>query len=221
MNNLKAIVTSGPTIEKIDPVRYLSNFSSGKQGHSIASALATAGIDVTLISGPTNIPAPSGVHVINVTSAQEMLQACQATLPADIAICAAAVCDFRPAEPAQNKLKKQDGVDELTITLVKNPDILKTLSTHTQRPKLVIGFAAETNNLVENATRKLANKQCDWILANDVSNNNVFGQDGTHLHFITANGCEDWGASSKDDAATRLVERVRQFFSPTGHAIFT
>jgi phosphopantothenoylcysteine decarboxylase/phosphopantothenate--cysteine ligase len=202
---LKALVTSGPTRERIDPVRFITNDSSGKQGHAIAAALSARGVDVTLISGPVNIPDPQGVKVIKVESAEQMLAACVAALPVDIAICAAAVSDWRPRDFSANKIKKQEGVDEMTINFVKNPDILKILSKHKQRPKLVIGFAAETENLIENAKEKIKNKGCDWILANDVSGD-VFGGDFNKVSLVKADSLEEWERMGKVEVAERLVE---------------
>lgn len=201
----KALVTSGPTIEPLDPVRYFSNHSSGKQGHAIAAALAEAGADVTLISGPVSIPDPQGVKVIKVQTAEQMLHACEGTLPADIAVCAAAVADFKPQNTAAQKIKKQDGQAQMEVTLVQNPDILHILSTHKNRPTLVIGFAAETENLLHNARAKLHKKSCDAILANDVSAN-VFGADTNQVHLLTPDTQEDWGAMSKLDIARKLAD---------------
>ncbi len=177
---LRALVTSGPTHEPLDPVRFLGNRSSGKQGHAIAAELALAGAQVTLISGPVSEPTPAGVHVVSVQTAQQMHDTCMTALPADIAICAAAVADYRPAQAASGKIKK-DGDGGLTLTLVQNPDILATLAKHPARPKLVVGFAAETDHHLENAQRKLASKGCDWLLLNDVSGGQVFGESSNSL----------------------------------------
>ena len=164
------IVTSGPTVEPIDPVRFIANHSSGKQGHAIAAALAMRGARVTLVSGPVNEPTPSGVTAIQVQTAIQMRDACIAALPADIAICAAAVADWRVAEPAKSKMKKPANPDDgLTLTLTQNPDILAILSATANRPRLVIGFAAETDNLEQNAIAKRQRKGCDWIVANQVA----------------------------------------------------
>ena len=203
-----ALVTSGPTREKIDPVRFISNFSSGKQGHAIAKALHDAGFKVTLISGFVNIPAPQGVKIINVETAEEMLSACINSLPVDVAVCVAAVCDFRPAEFATQKIKKQDGVTKTTIELVQNPDILKTISNHAMRPKVVVGFAAETENLIQNAKDKLRKKGCDIIVANDVSHGNIFGNNNTCATFISHNMVEEIGESDKAEVAKKLVARI-------------
>ncbi len=205
---MKALVTSGPTQERIDPVRYLSNDSSGKQGHAIAAALAARGIEVVLISGPVHIPDPAGVRVVHVITAEEMLAACERELPCDIAICAAAVSDWCAKTIAPHKLKKQQDQNELTFTLIKNPDILSHLSHHAKRPSLVVGFAAETENLLTNARNKLASKGCDWIMANDVSKGQVFGQDRTSVHLITAEQTLHWDNLSKTEMAERLVERI-------------
>jgi phosphopantothenoylcysteine decarboxylase/phosphopantothenate--cysteine ligase len=203
---LKAIVTSGATRERIDPVRFITNDSSGKQGHAIVQALAARGVDVTLVCGVTQIPAPKGVKIINVESAEEMMAACEAALPVDIAICAAAVSDWQAEKISPQKIKKGGG-DSLMIKFVKTPDILATLSNHKQRPKVVVGFAAETENLIQNAKIKLQNKGCDMILANDVSDG-VFGSDYNKVSLITVDTVEDWEQMSKVEVADRLVERV-------------
>lgn len=166
---MKALVTSGPTFEAIDPVRFIGNRSSGKQGHAIAKALQSAGAEVTLVTGPVNEPSPLEVETIHVEEARDMLRACEAALPVDIAVCVAAVADWRPADRHLQKLKKQAGEGAPSLALVENPDILKTLSqAGSKRPQLVIGFAAETENIDENARRKLEAKGCDWIVANNV-----------------------------------------------------
>jgi phosphopantothenoylcysteine decarboxylase/phosphopantothenate--cysteine ligase len=210
LKGLKAIITSGPTFEAIDPVRFLGNRSSGKQGHAIASALEKAGAHVTLISGPVSIPAPANVTTIAVESAQDMLKACEAALPADIAICAAAVSDWRALEPQASKIKKSGTPPALN--LIENPDILQTLSKHSKRPHLVVGFAAETENLMDNARAKLIKKSCDWILANDVAAHAIFGSDETHLHLICTNNAQDWGVMSKTNAANRLTQEIISHF---------
>ena len=174
MTGIKALVTSGPTYEAIDPVRFIGNRSSGKQGHAIALALAEAGADVTLISGPTSLPDPLGVTTHHVTSADEMLKSCELALPVQIAVCAAAVADWKPSQPSIRKLKKNAAGTMPELHLIENPDILAHLSTHIQRPKLVVGFAAETEMVKENATKKLKYKGCDWIVANDVSDDKAF-----------------------------------------------
>jgi len=207
----KAIVTSGPTLEKIDPVRFISNFSSGKQGHAIAKALYDAGYEVTLISGPVNIPAPDYIKIINVETAEQMHQACLQAFPVDVAVCAAAVCDFRPKELAQQKLKKKDGAMEAIITLVQNPDILKIIGNHRLRPKVVVGFAAETENLVMNAKDKLNKKNCDIIVANDVGASEIFGSDNTCVTLISQTDVEPLGALSKTELAEILVSKISKF----------
>lgn len=203
-----AIVTAGPTFEAIDPVRFLGNHSSGKQGYAIAAALAAAGAKVTLISGRTALTSPQGVTVVRVTGALEMLAAVEENLPADIAVCAAAVSDFRPAIIEQNKIKKKAGETPPVIKLVENPDILKALSGHKNRPQLVIGFAAETENLAENAREKLKRKGCDFILANDVSGGKVFEQDSNEILFISRQESENWEKMGKQEIARRLVEKI-------------
>jgi phosphopantothenoylcysteine decarboxylase / phosphopantothenate---cysteine ligase len=208
---LRAIVTSGPTREPLDPVRYLSNHSSGRQGHAIARALAEAGAAVTLVSGPVQEPDPPGVTTRRVETAREMLAAVEAALPADVAVCAAAVADWRPARAAfSRKMKKQAGAAPPAIELVENPDILRTLATHARRPALVVGFAAETGDLEAQARAKLARKGCDWILANDVSpGTGVFGGDGNRILFLAGDGpAEEWPRLDKLAVAHRLAERV-------------
>ena len=206
----RVLVTSGPTHEPIDPVRYIANRSSGKQGHGIAAAAVDAGADVTLISGPVNLPDPPGAKVIKVESAREMLRAVESALPADVAIFAAAVADWRIASAGVQKLKKQPGHTTPEFALVENPDILATIAGRkTQRPKLVIGFAAETENVVANAKAKLARKHCDWILANDVSpQSGVMGGDRNTITLVRASGVEAWPPQSKDAVATKLVTRI-------------
>jgi phosphopantothenoylcysteine decarboxylase/phosphopantothenate--cysteine ligase len=207
-----ALVTSGPTHEPIDPVRYIANRSSGKQGHAIAEALAALGARVTLVSGPVALADPPGVEVRRVETAREMLAACEAALPADLAIFAAAVADWRVAREAGQKLKKQPGAEAPTLSMALNPDILATLARHAQRPRLVIGFAAETEQVVEHAREKLARKGCDWIVANDVSGD-VMGGAENAVHLVTAAGVEDWPRMPKEDVAARLAARVVEFFA--------
>ncbi len=209
-----ALVTSGPTHEPIDPVRYIANRSSGKQGHAIAAALAALGARVTLVSGPVAIPDPPGVAVRRVESAREMLAACEAALPADIAVMAAAVADWRVARESGQKLKKAPGAEAPTLAMTLNPDILATLAAHaTRRPALVIGFAAETEQVVEHAMAKRLRKGCDWIVANDVSGG-VMGGDANRVHLITAEGVEDWPEMPKDAVAQRLAARIAERFAP-------
>jgi phosphopantothenoylcysteine decarboxylase/phosphopantothenate--cysteine ligase len=203
------LVTSGPTHEPIDPVRYIANRSSGKQGHAIAAACAALGARVTLVSGPVTIPDPAGVQVLRVESAREMLAACEAALPADVAICAAAVADWRVAREATQKLKKEPGAEAPSLSMALNPDILAALSKHAQRPRLVIGFAAETEHVVGHAQAKLARKGCDWIVANDVSGD-VMGGAENAVHLVTPGGVEDWPRLPKAEVAARLAARVAE-----------
>jgi phosphopantothenoylcysteine decarboxylase/phosphopantothenate--cysteine ligase len=203
------LVTSGPTHEPIDPVRYIANRSSGKQGHAIAAACAALGARVTLVSGPVTIPDPAGVQVLRVESAREMLAACEAALPADVAICAAAVADWRVAREASQKMKKEPGAEAPTLAMALNPDILATLSRHAQRPRLVIGFAAETEHVVAHAQAKLQRKGCDWVVANDVSGD-VMGGAENAVHLVTQGGVEDWPRLPKAEVAARLAARVAE-----------
>jgi len=214
LKGLRILVTSGPTHEPIDPVRYIANRSSGKQGHAIAAAAATAGAAVTLISGPVNVPDPSGVTVMRVESAREMLQAAERALPSDVAIFAAAVADWRVAQAGSQKIKKKAGHATPDLALVENPDILSTIAHHkSQRPRLVIGFAAETENVAANAKAKLANKGCDWILANDVSpQTGIMGGDSNTIQLVTALGIEQWPPQSKEAVAAMLIARVAKEF---------
>jgi phosphopantothenoylcysteine decarboxylase / phosphopantothenate---cysteine ligase len=206
----RALVTSGPTREAIDPVRYISNHSSGKQGHAIAAALARLGAEVTLVSGPVVVADPPGVTVVKVDSADEMLAACLKAGRVDVAVCAAAVADWKAAKPAAAKIKKKPGVAPPALELAPNPDILATLSKPgPQRPVLVVGFAAETENLVANAIDKRKRKGCDWIVANDVSTAaGTFGGERNTVHLISAEGVEDWPTMAKDDVALRLAGRI-------------
>jgi len=205
-----ALVTSGPTHEPIDPVRYIANRSSGRQGHAIAAALAGLGARVTLVSGPVGVPDPPGVTLRRVETAAEMLAACRSALPADVAVCAAAVADWRVANAAHGKIKKQPGQEAPTLALVPNPDILATLSAPgPERPRLVIGFAAETDDLLDNAAAKLARKGCDWIVANDVSpETGIMGGTENVVHLVTAAGIEHWPRLSKQAVADKLAERI-------------
>jgi phosphopantothenoylcysteine decarboxylase/phosphopantothenate--cysteine ligase len=209
----RALVTSGPTWEPIDPVRFLGNRSSGKQGHAIAAALVEAGADTVLVSGPTSLADPAGVDARHVATACEMLTECQRVLPVDVVVCAAAVSDWRPTEEKTDKIKK-DGGHPPTLQLVENPDILAALSVEgEQRPALVVGFAAETESVVANATAKLRKKECDWIVANDVGRSSgTFGGDANTVHMVTRDGGEDWPTMSKDQVATRLVARIAGHF---------
>jgi phosphopantothenoylcysteine decarboxylase/phosphopantothenate--cysteine ligase len=213
LSGRRAIVTSGPTWEAIDPVRYIANRSSGKQGHAIAAALAKLGAETVLVSGPSREPDPQGVRVIHIESAREMRDACFTALPADIAVCAAAVADWRPAEAAGQKMKK-NGDAPAPLALTENPDILASLSqAENRRPRLVVGFAAETENVVAYAQAKRARKGCDWILANDVApGTGTFGGASNTIHLITAETVEDWPTMSKEAVAGRLAERIAAAF---------
>ena len=205
-----ALVTSGPTHEPIDPVRYLANRSSGRQGHAIAAALAREGARVTLVSGPVGIPDPPGVTVRRVETAAEMLAACEAALPADIAVCAAAVGDWHVVNPAHSKLKKSPDAGPPLIELAPNRDILATLAAPgPRRPRLVVGFAAETDAVLEHAGSKRARKGCDWIVANDVRpETGIMGGDVNEVHVVTDQGVEHWPLMAKTDVAARLVARI-------------
>jgi phosphopantothenoylcysteine decarboxylase/phosphopantothenate--cysteine ligase len=205
-----ALVTSGPTHEPIDPVRYIANRSSGRQGHAIAAALAELGAQVTLISGPVSVPDPPGVTVRAVESAREMLDACQSVLPVDIAVFAAAVADWRVESTSTGKIKKQPGAAPPSLTLVPNPDILATIAVAgPQRPRLVVGFAAETDDLMANAQSKLRRKNADWIVANDVSPaTGIMGGAENAVHIVSATGIETWPRLAKDDVARRLARRI-------------
>ena len=205
-----ALVTSGPTREAIDPVRYISNHSSGKQGHAIAAALAQLGAEVTLVSGPVSVPDPAGVRVVKIDSADQMLAACLAAGKVDVAVCAAAVADWKMAKPASAKIKKQPGAAPPALELTPNPDILATLSKRgPQRPTLVVGFAAETENVVANAIEKRTRKGCDWIVANDVSPaTGTFGGERNTVHLITAEGVQAWPTLPKDRVAMQLAGAI-------------
>jgi phosphopantothenoylcysteine decarboxylase / phosphopantothenate---cysteine ligase len=207
----RALVTSGPTREPIDPVRYISNHSSGKQGHAIAAALSALGADTVLVTGPTQEPAPAGVRVVPVETAAEMLAACAAALPVDVAVMAAAVADWRVESVATHKLKKDGGGPPL-LRLAENPDILAHIAQRANdRPPLVIGFAAETDDIVANARAKRIRKRCDWILANDVSpGTGTFGGDRNTIHLVDHEGVEDWPVMTKREVAARLAERIAQ-----------
>ena len=202
----RVLVTAGPTYEAIDPVRYIANRSSGRQGFAIAQAAAEMGADVTLISGPVHLETPPGVIRIEVESAAEMLAEVEKALPADVAIMVAAVADWRAAAVPEQKIKK-DGAAIPPLMLAENADILATLAKHAQRPKLLIGFAAETEKLIENAQAKLAKKGCDWIVANDVSGD-VMGGANNAFHIVTKDGVESWPDSPKDVIARKLMEKI-------------
>jgi len=209
LSGRRALVTSGPTVEAIDPVRYLANRSSGRQGHAIALALARLGAETTLVSGPTRLDDPPGVQVVAVESAEEMLAACQAALPVEVAVCAAAVSDWRVKTQSGQKLKKNGGAPP-QIELAVNPDILASLSAAgNKRPRLVVGFAAETEKVVAHAKAKLKSKGCDWILANDVSpGTGIFGGADNLIHLIDGSGVEDWPRMTKQEVAERLARRI-------------
>ena len=202
----RAIVTSGPTHEAIDPVRYLGNHSSGRQGHAVAGALARLGAEVTLVSGPTALPDPAGCRTVRVTTAEQMLAACQQALPADIVVCAAAVADWRPAGRSDVKLTKENGTPSLT--LVENVDIVHTLAHAAPRPRLVVGFAAETGDLVARGQSKRRRKGCDWVLANPIDDGAVFGAADNQITFISDNGVEEWPLMAKEAVAARLAQAI-------------
>jgi phosphopantothenoylcysteine decarboxylase/phosphopantothenate--cysteine ligase len=210
LSGTRALVTSGPTYEAIDPVRYIANRSSGKQGHAIAGALARLGSQTTLVSGPSHQPDPPGVQVVRVESARDMLKACKGVLPVDVAVCAAAVADWRAETVAMEKIKKAGKANPPRLKLVENPDVLAALSAPgNRRPRLVIGFAAETERVVANAVAKRAAKGCDWMVANDVSpETGVLAGDSNTVHLVTADGVEDWPRLSKTAVAERLAARV-------------
>lgn len=205
----RVIVTSGPTHEPIDPVRYIANRSSGKQGHAIASALAKLGADVTLVSGPVTIPDPAGVKTIHVETAEQMLSSVLAALPVDVAVMVAAVADWRVAGSSDQKIKKQPGEPPAPLQLTENPDILKTVGHHPQRPHFVVGFAAETQNVEQNGRRKLEAKGADIIVANDVSPaTGIMGGDRNRVKIISSSGIEEWPDLGKDEVAARLAAEI-------------
>lgn len=210
----KVVITAGPTREPIDPVRFISNHSSGKQGYAIAQAAVELGAKTVLISGPVSLPIPPGVQMMPVETAREMLDVCEGEMPADVAIFTAAVADWRVASQASEKLKKTDKGPP-SLELAENPDILATISRHRLRPPLVVGFAAETSNVTDHAAQKLRKKGCDLIIANDVSaGSGVFGGDRNRVHVVSASGVESWPEMSKDDVARRLMEKVVQMLPP-------
>ena len=224
LSGCSAIITSGPTLEAIDPVRYIANRSSGKQGHAIAIALRDLGAHVSLVSGPVELPDPAGVKTIHVESARDMEQAVEDLLPADIAVCAAAVADWRVANASEQKLKKSakpaSGGGGAHLDMVENPDILANLSRPgASRPRLVVGFAAETENVIEYARAKLAKKGCDWMCANDVSPaSGTFGGDANTVHLVTRTGVEDWPTQSKHAVAKQLADRIVEYMNPHSDA---
>ena len=212
----KALITSGPTIEPIDPVRFISNRSSGKQGHAIASLLTKLGAETHLITGPVNIPYPDNVKVTEVNTADEMLKACINSLPVDISIFAAAVSDWKVANQSSKKIKKSENKNkDISILLEQNPDILKTISENNKnRPELVVGFTLETENLIKSAKSKMIKKSCDWIIANNHIQNNesVFDNDMNEVSFLTNNLEENWGLISKKNVAERLCSKIIDYF---------
>lgn len=222
MKGLRALVTAGPTHEPIDPVRFIANRSSGKQGYAIARGLQKQGAQVILVSGPTNLADPAGMTVIHVETAREMLAAVESSLPVDVAVFCAAVVDWRVKTESAGKIKKVEGAPPPVLKLVPNPDILATISQRTKdRPRLCVGFAAETDNVIENARKKRLAKGCDWILANDVSpGTGTFGGDTNQVHLITAAGVEDWMTLNKDEVGDRLAGRIKDAVAamPTGSA---
>lgn len=215
LSGLSALVTAGPTHEPIDPVRFIANRSSGKQGYAIADALAKAGANVTLISGPTSLDTPDNVTRVDVQTAEEMMKAAGDALPADIAICTAAVADWKVDMVSASKLKKRDMNDSPSIKLIENPDILHCISTSNNRPKLVVGFAAETDEMEANAKEKILGKNCDWIIANDVNNGKVFGEDDNSITIITRDGVQSMPTMSKQAVASTIVERIITHFNPS------
>ena len=207
-----ALVTSGPTHEPIDPVRYLANRSSGRQGHAIAAALAALGARVTLVSGPVAVADPPGVDVRRVETAEQMLAACRAALPADVGVFAAAVADWRVANSGDQKLKKTPGGPPPNLALTPNPDILAAIAVAGPlRPRLVIGFAAETQDVLRHAAEKRLRKGCDWIVANDVAPaTGIMGGSENEVHLVSDSGIEDWPRLSKDEVARRLAARIAE-----------
>ena len=220
-DNVSVVITAGPTIENIDPVRFISNRSSGKQGYAIASELSKRGANVTVISGPVDIPPPECRKLIKIKSAREMHEKTISELPADIVICAAAVADWKLVPEINDnyninvnqKIKKSN--QDLKFTTIKNPDILKTISDSKQRPKIIIGFSAETENIIENAKSKLISKNLDLIIANDVSENKVFGKDTNKVYVLSAESCDEWCEQSKILVASNLVDRINQMLFNT------
>ena len=213
----RILVTAGPTHEAIDPVRYIANKSSGKQGFAIAAAAAQAGAEVTLIAGPVNLPTPAGVIRHDVESAREMAAAVSAALPADAAIMVAAVADWRAADTSDLKIKKDGSGAVPPLALAENPDILATLAASKQRPRLLIGFAAETNDVIAHAEAKLAKKGCDWIVANDVSVD-AMGGEVNRVHIISADGVDSWDRMAKERVAAKLIERIANVLAPNDRA---
>ncbi|MEC7721400.1 MAG: bifunctional phosphopantothenoylcysteine decarboxylase/phosphopantothenate--cysteine ligase CoaBC [Pseudomonadota bacterium] len=216
LKGLKALITAGPTHEPIDPVRYIANRSSGKQGYAIAEAIAGLGAETLLVSGPVNLPDPEGVRVIRVETALEMAAACEEALPSQIAIMTAAVADWRTAESAQEKIKKNTDNTPPSLELTENPDILAGLVAHTLRPDLIVGFAAETEQVMDHARAKFTSKGCDWLMANNVSpDTGVMGGDFNTIHFLTQTSEESWEMLSKQDVALRLADKIADYFLET------
>jgi phosphopantothenoylcysteine decarboxylase/phosphopantothenate--cysteine ligase len=209
LSGMKALVTAGPTQEPLDPVRFIANRSSGKQGYAIADALAHAGAETILVSGPVALAPPSRVKLLRVETACEMLAACESALPVDVAVCTAAVADWRPDTPANQKIKKSDDPASPSVKLRANPDILAILSQGARRPSLVIGFAAETESVVEHAKAKRIRKGCDWIVANDVSpSTGIMGGEKNTVHLITSSSAENWPELDKAEVGRRLAARI-------------
>jgi phosphopantothenoylcysteine decarboxylase/phosphopantothenate--cysteine ligase len=206
------LITAGPTREPIDPVRFISNQSSGKQGYAIAEAAVRLGAQVTLVSGPVSLPIPPGAGMMPVQTAEEMLKAVEQSLPADIAIFTAAVADWRVASVAREKIKKKGDGKPPTLSLAENPDILRSIATRKSgRPKFVVGFAAETENVITHAQEKLAKKGCDLIVANDVSEEQgVFGGEANTVHLVSKSGVESWPKLSKAEVAARLMQKLSE-----------
>ena len=216
LKGLKALITAGPTHEPIDPVRYIANRSSGKQGYAIAEAIAGLGAETLLVSGPVNLPDPEGVRVIRVETALEMAAACEEALPSQIAIMTAAVADWRTTESAQEKIKKNTDNTPPSLELTENPDILAGLVAHTLRPDLIVGFAAETEQVMDHARAKFTSKGCDWLMANNVSpDTGVMGGDFNTIHFLTQTSEESWEMLSKQDVALRLADKIADYFLKT------
>ena len=216
LKGLKALITAGPTHEPIDPVRYIANRSSGKQGYAIAEAIVGLGAETLLVSGPVNLPYPEGVRVIRVETALEMAAACEEALPSQIAIMTAAVADWRITESAQEKIKKNTDNTPPSLDLTENPDILAGLVAHTLRPDLIVGFAAETEQVMDHARAKFTRKGCDWLMANNVSpDTGVMGGDFNTIHFLTQTSEESWEMLSKQDVALRLADKIADYFLET------
>lgn len=209
----KAVVTSGPTHEPVDPVRFLGNHASGKQGHAVAEALAAQGADVTLISGPVQIPTPAGVKLVSVQTAEEMYDAVNKALPADIFVGAAAVADWRMTHVSPHKIKKHGTVSKLTLELVPTRDILADVANHKKRPALVIGFAAETDKVEDYARNKLKNKGCDFVLGNNVEGGKVFNSDENTIIFVTESGETNWPKMSKRAVGEKLAQEIIEYFA--------